>query len=70
MPILRLWVAIYSADSCGPTDITLLCLGLGKDNTNSTMAYHITQRVNIWTLCISAKFEIHGTMMGPRPIQL
>ena len=45
MAIPRVWVAIYCVASCGHTDITLLCQGLVKDNTNSAMANHIKAMV-------------------------
>ena len=42
VPIPRVWVSKNCAASCGHTDFTLLYLELGKENTNSAMAYHIT----------------------------
>ena len=69
VPIPRVWVAKYCAANCGHTDITLLSLELGKENTNSYgLSYNTASKykdiVHFCQVWDSWNYE------GPRPIQL
>ena len=66
MAIPRVWVAIYCVASCGHTDITLLCQGLVKDNTNSAMANHIKAMVCTAKATHKETMHLCGGTGGPQ----